>query len=409
MGQLDARLLAMEGHKVYGCDLPEKNELLRRSLSGTGVQVLDNGFDVAQKADLLIYAVETENIGRVVEQYGPATKKGAVVTGQTSVKTPEIEAFEKHLPSNCYIVTYHRLHNATLNPKGQTTVAINHNAPEEIYSKTVETIQLGSNIVELPTYHDHDMITADTQVVTHLGLASMGTAWKNAGFFPWHNASYSGGIDTIKVLSMLRFYAGKAHVPAGLAIFNPFARQQVQQYAQSVSELFKLAINDKEREFRDRIHHAHDRVLAGNPHLLLDHNVVEQFKLGDGKSDQTKPNSHLSLLAMVDAWSTLGVNPYHHYLCTTPQFSLRLGIVEWLFRDYKILQESIDAALNDLTIRGDDLEFVIASREWASIIGNGDIKGYEAKFDETKEFFREKLEEGKQISGNLIKELRKCF
>jgi prephenate dehydrogenase (NADP+) len=39
----------------------------------------------------------------------------------------------------------------------------------------------------------------------------------------------------------------------GLAIMNPSARIQITQYAKSVADLFKLMIQEKEEEFRNRI------------------------------------------------------------------------------------------------------------------------------------------------------------
>jgi prephenate dehydrogenase (NADP+) len=47
----------------------------------------------------VIYSVDTEHIESAVAAYGPATKLGAIVAGQTSVKAPEIAAFDKHLPA----------------------------------------------------------------------------------------------------------------------------------------------------------------------------------------------------------------------------------------------------------------------------------------------------------------------
>ena len=51
-----------------------------------------------------------------------ATKVGAVVSGQTSVKAPERAAFEKHLPADVEIVSCHSLHGPTVNPLGQPLV-----------------------------------------------------------------------------------------------------------------------------------------------------------------------------------------------------------------------------------------------------------------------------------------------
>ena len=41
---------------------------------------------------------------------------------------------------------------------------------------------------------------------------------------------------------MLRIYSAKWQVYAGLALFNPAARKQVTQYADSATDLFKLMV-----------------------------------------------------------------------------------------------------------------------------------------------------------------------
>ncbi len=53
-----------------------------------------------------------------------ATKVGAVVAGQTSVKAPEREAFEKHLPDDTFIVSVHSLHGPSVKPDGQALVCL---------------------------------------------------------------------------------------------------------------------------------------------------------------------------------------------------------------------------------------------------------------------------------------------
>ena len=264
---------------------------------------------------------------------------------------------------------------------------------------------LGSDIVEIPTYQEHDKITADTQAVTHVGFESMGTAWKNAGFFPWENASYVGGIDNVKVLLALRIYGGKSHVYAGLALLNPSAREQVRQYAQSESELFKIMIQEDERAFRERMKRAGDFVFGnGNAPIMLDDTAMGEFSLGIS-SEQRKPNSHLSLLSMVDAWHQMEINPYNNMICQTPPFRLRLGIAEYLFRNTELLEETLHTAIHDKGIRGDDLEFHSAVREWASIVEHRDMAGYKQQFDDTKDFFGDRIPEAKQRSSELIKSL----
>lgn len=52
-----------------------------------------------------------------------ATKIGAVVGGQTSVKAPERAAFEKYLPADVDIVSCHSLHGPTVSPEGEPLVS----------------------------------------------------------------------------------------------------------------------------------------------------------------------------------------------------------------------------------------------------------------------------------------------
>jgi len=54
---------------------------------------------------------------------GVATKLGAIVAGQTSVKAPEREAFEKHLPDDIHVVSLHSLHGPSVSPEGQPLVS----------------------------------------------------------------------------------------------------------------------------------------------------------------------------------------------------------------------------------------------------------------------------------------------
>ena len=108
---------------------------------------------------------------------------------------------------------------------------------------------------------------------------------------------------------------------------------------------------------------------------------------------------------MVDAWHQLKINPYDNLIGQTPPFKLRLGIVEYLFKNDELLEETIQTALYDKSIRGDDLEFHTAVREWASIIKYKDMNGYKAHFAQAKEFFEPLLEKGRQQSAELIKRL----
>ncbi|KAJ3150456.1 prephenate dehydrogenase (NADP(+)) [Geranomyces michiganensis] len=414
MGLLYARSFLAAGWKnVSVCDLPSRYDELGQSLAGSGMTLHRDGFSIVRISDLIIYSVEAANIESVVALYGPSTKVGAVVCGQTSVKEPEIRAFEAHVPSDVHIVTCHSMHGPRVNPTSQPLVVIRHRSSDEAFGLTVRVLEsLRSNIVHL-SYLDHDRITADTQVATHLAFLSMGTAWKAASVYPWENPSYIGGVENVKTLLMLRLYSNKWHIYAGLALLNPSAKAQIRQFAKSVSELFKLMIREEEAEFRTRIAAATEFVFgsrsgsSSRPNLLLSDNAMDQFALSAIPRNQQKPNSHLSLLAVVDCWAALRINPYDHLICETPPFRMLLGIAEYLFRTPALLADAVNHALYNKDIRGDDCEFYTATRGWVDVIEVGSFEGYRKRFEDTKEFFKSRLDEGAKVSALLLETLAK--
>lgn len=178
---------------------------------------------------------------------------------------------------------------------------------------------LGSKHVYL-TAEQHDRITADTQAVTHAAFLSMGAAWCANNQFPWDSSRYVGGIENVKMNITLRIYSNKWHVYAGLAILNPDAKKQIKQYAESVTELFKLMLAGHRDELRERVHTARKAVFGDqndSRQLLLRDDLLDRFALGAIPEKKLK-NNHLSLLAMVDCWWKLGIVPYDHMICSTP-------------------------------------------------------------------------------------------
>jgi prephenate dehydrogenase (NADP+) len=393
---------------VNVCDLPSKFDELSIELQDTGMHVYKDGYAVSRRSDVVFYSVEAKNIDAVVAQYGPATKVGAIVSGQTSVKEPEVKAFEKHLPPDVHIIPCHSMHGPNVDPVGQPLVLVRHRCDDEHFELMKRLLEcMKSDVVEL-SYLEHDRITADTQAVTHLAFLSMGTAWKTMGQFPWEDESYVGGIDNVKVLMALRIYSNKWHVYAGLAMMNPSAKEQIKQYAQSATDLFKLMIQEEKDEFISRVRRAQRNVFgqAKQPVLLSD-DILAKFGLSIIPKDRRRPNSHLSLLAMADCWNRLGIHPYDHMICQTPVFRLLLGITEYLFHNEEMLENSIQAALYDKNLRVDDLEFCTAVRGWVQCIQSNDMEGYRMKFEDTAVFFEHRLTEANRVSSQLIAQIQK--
>ncbi|KAF2203408.1 prephenate dehydrogenase [Delitschia confertaspora ATCC 74209] len=405
MGKMYARRLSDAGWKVYACDLPDRYDaLVAEFRERPNVEILPNGHLVSRCSDFIIYSVEAKNIDAVVRTFGPSTKLGAIVGGQTSCKAPEIAAFERHLPSDVSIVSCHSLHGPGVDPKGQPLVLIKHRAPDAHFALVEKMLScLGSKHVYL-TAEQHDRITADTQAVTHAAFLSMGAAWKANEQFPWETPRYLGGIENVKINVTLRIYANKWHVYAGLAILNPSAQKQIKAYAESVTELFKLMLAGDRKAFSERIYAARAAVFKddGKHELLLRDDVLDRYSLGEIPETRVK-NSHLSLLAMVDCWWKLGIVPYDHMICSTPLFRMWLGITEYLFRNDALLEEVIDTAIEDNTFRADDLEFTFAARDWSSRVSLGHMEGYREKFEEIQKYFAPRFPEATRVGNEMIK------
>lgn len=240
----------------------------------------------------------------------------------------------------------------------------------------------------------------------------MGKAWHANRQFPWELARYVGGIENVKVNIMLRIYSQKWHVYAGLAIMNPEAREQVAQYARSVTDLYKLMLEGDLEGLRKRVYSARDKVFgasdspAWEARPLIEPSVLSSFSLGKPSDDEpARPNNHLSLLAMVDCWAELGIVPYDHMLCSTPLFRLRLGVTEYLFRNTDVLDEAITTAIEDKTYRSDDLEFTFAARGWAECVSLGHFETWEKRFVSTQTFFEPRFAEAKVVGDQMMKKV----
>ncbi|OIW33628.1 Prephenate dehydrogenase [Coniochaeta ligniaria NRRL 30616] len=409
MGKMYARRLSAAGWRIMACDRDDRYDGLVEEFSGNNnVQILRNGHLVSRASDYIIYSVEAASIGKVVAQYGPSTKLGAIVGGQTSCKDPEIKAFEEYLPSDVDIVSCHSLHGPNVDPRGQPLVLIKHRASPTSFAK-VETVLkcLNSTHVYL-TAREHDRITADTQAVTHAAFLSMGKAWHANKQFPWEGARYVGGIENVKINLMLRIYAQKWHVYAGLAILNPEAHRQINQFARSTTELYYLMLEGRAEELRERVYAAKDKVFGkegalkwGDRPLLRD-DVLDRFSLGK-KPDRPLQNNHLSLLAMVDCWSALGIVPYDHMICSTPLFRLWLGVAEHLFRTPGLLDECLRVGIEDNTFRRDDLQFTIAACGWAECVALRQFETWRQRFAVTQEFFEERFTGAIEVGNAMIK------
>jgi len=245
----------------------------------------------------------------------------------------------------------------------------------------------------------------------------MGTAWNASQQYPWEDGSYVGGLETVKVNITIRIYANKWHVYAGLAILNPHARLQIDQFAKSCTEIFKLMLAGAKDTLRERVYRARSKVFPGFDEqgntsqlpIFLSESVLDNFTLLPSNASlpsTPRPNSHLSILAMVDSWAALDILPFAHLsLAATPIFQMWIGVAEALYRSPEKLDRAIEDAIHDTSHRSDDLEFIVAARGWSQCVSFGNFKLYEERFMATRRFFEPRFVEAISLGSKMIKSI----
>lgn len=406
MGEKYAIEYAKAGENVYFYDSSqERMKKLTEEFGrvGSRIKPLASGREVSENSDLTFYLTPVESVEEAIRNYGPHAKKGAVASAGTSVMAPAIEAFERYLPEDVGIINWHWLFGPSLDPRKYQTVMVDHKSTEHGYKEARKAFEsVTDNITELGDYKDHDKIMADSQVVTQFASTAMGRAWSSAKMYPWSEAEYAGGLDAAKILMMLRTYSMQPHVLSGIMMYNPDGPEYVAQYTKSVGDLFGMMTDGKKREFRSRVVEAGDNVFGKSvSSVLSDDSLLGNYSLGK-KRVERKPNSHLSLFAMIDTWDKLKINPYRNLLFKTPPYQIRLLLTEYLHDNKELLNESIDAAFGDDKIKNDDTAFLESVIELNGFVSKRDSNSFAKEFNYTKDFFTKK--KSKPFGKNMIEE-----
>jgi prephenate dehydrogenase (NADP+) len=199
----------------------------------------------------------------------------------------------------------------------------------------------------------------------------------------------------------------------------------------TATDLFKLMISGDEDTFRERVYDARQTVfgadgdaVAAERHtlILLCENFLDQFSLARGKRSRrprmrcrptkaaslagTRPprrrtrNRRLHARSLIRIsrclrWSTAGrVLAFSRSttLISLPRLFSWFGVAEYLFRSRGRLDAAIHAAIHDLSLCRDDVEFVIAARGWSHCVSFG-FELYRRRFTETRAFFESRFDE----------------
>ncbi len=422
MGRLHARAFAKR-HEVI-CFSPSKKtraRLVREFSAIKSITVANDIESAAMGKDMIILLPPVDAIDIVVRSIKGSIGEGATVIAGTSVMLPAAEALLKRLAGkNVNIVGMHCLFGPRegLDFRRNAIAAVRIRTTDKAFEDSkvlfrssfktgpgsIRIVDIRPKGVKNPNgtraSDEHDRIMAETQVVTHVGFQSMGTAWMRVGIFPWNNDVYRDSIDHAKTLMMLRIFHGKTHMYESIAMQNCHAQRQAEQYARSVNELLGMMKSGDERGFRARLEKARS-FLRANHMVHMPKGVTGVLELKGSISMPSKPNSHLSLMAMADSWRVLNTDMHTDIMFSTPPFLIRRLIVGMAFED-SVFEESVQAALNSNEVMEHDRVFAGSVEDWTRAIVRKNRRAYEMLFGRTREFFGDQLDKGMAESDRLI-------
>ncbi|PWN39810.1 hypothetical protein IE81DRAFT_305969 [Ceraceosorus guamensis] len=409
-------------HPILVCEAPDKYHALVREFAGTSVVPFPQLEDMAPICDFILISVPTHLTSTIVKQVAPHLKHAATICGQTSVKGPEIAAFEGHVHSTADggagrtdvgLVSCHSMHGPALDPRGQSIVLIRHRATDLQFSN-LEFIAaaLGSR-VSCMDYTSHDRTVANTQVLTHTILLSMGTAWRRAHVLPWECERYEGGIENAKANLTARILGNDAKLYADLAFGNDQAFALVHEYSVSVDQISQLLRNGQRAELFDRMVAARANLFrspSDTLELLFDEDLdamLQPFCVSRNEKEDVAENSQLSLLALADVWARLDIDPHaDHVAAATPLSMLLLGLVEVHLATPDVMRRNVDAAIAShqaASILHDDTSFALATRRWAHCIAKKDRELYINNFQYCARFFSSRLDSLRTVGDQMLK------
>ncbi|MBI2141369.1 prephenate dehydrogenase [Candidatus Woesearchaeota archaeon] len=326
MGKAYASRFATLGHTVFVSDRNVSD--LHKAYEGVqNIVIMPTNQDVARRSDLLIYSITPlGSIDQVIKECIGAVKPGSIVGGFTSVKTKEVAALQQYAPSGVQIVSMHPMHGPSLDPKNQTFILVPVRVEGDSTTKKLEELlrPLGPKVVYLTSSDEHDKITADTQVLTHFTLFTMGDAWRRLGITPSAHPTYQNPIDDLKALMTQRLLSQNLDVYTGIAVENPEARRQVREYVESLHGLMQFSIMARD----SKAALSHLRGFAGAPRDYLGRDKIREAEetlealFGKKLDFKDNLNSQTSLIAKGITWAVLGINPSENLAFKSPPYEI---------------------------------------------------------------------------------------
>jgi len=300
--------------------------------------------DAVKNKDVVMFCVPTHIVPECMAQALPHCKKGTLISGQTSRKTPEARAFDL-FGDGLEMVTIHTMCNpAKSNPSKEILAIMRHKASDATYNRAMELFSPMSEHIEHFTCSEHDWRTANTQINTSLTYLSIASAFAESGCFPWLNETYNHAIDRWKFDLAMRAASLPGHVYRGIQFGSEHGRDLAQNALMVQEQLGDLIDAGNRTAYRDRILKARD-FLFPDGQVLLD-----EGRVGRANGNYL-PNSHFSLIHNAVALAERGSSFKEDMKATTPMFTSLYCLTNYVL--LKMLDDSIEAAFDPVLIEED--------------------------------------------------------
>lgn len=408
MGRAYASRFAALGHTVFVSD--KRDSDLRKAYEGMpNIVIMPTNQQVAGSSDLLIYSITPlGSIDEVIRESVGAARPGSIVGGFTSVKTKEVAALQQYAPSGVQIVSMHPMHGPTLDPKNQTFILVPVRVEGNLATQQLEDLlrPLGPKIVYLASANEHDKITADTQVLTHFTLFTMGDAWRRLNMNPSAHPTYQNSIDDLKALMALRLLSQNLDVYTGIAVENPEARRQVQEYIESLHGLMQFSI--RARDSKTALSYL--RGFAGVPRDYLGRDKIREAEetlevlFGKKLDFQDHLNSQTSLIAKGITWTVLGITPSKNLAFKSPPYEILSLMTHAVFG--RGFETFLNNMVNNSETQEHDYVFSTSAAALGECISRVDEATYKGHLEQARAHFsQQQLVEARSTTDGLISKL----
>jgi len=352
------------------------DESLRTKFGALGkpYKICDSAADAVKKADVVVFCVPTDQVYDVMRDVLPHCKKGALISGQTSRKAREYQAYKDHKDANpgCrlgYVGIHTRCNpENTDDPREDILNLIRQGATERVFETASDLFSSMSYHIEVfDTVEEHDAATVRTQLNTSWKRLSIASSFAQLRCFPWLDPTYGSSFDVMKCSSALRAAdLIKPHVYRGIWHGNGdgYGERLVWQITKTDLDMMNLLAKGDFSGYRERVLAAKKRVYRDIEQApILDDDAMASLSVAETDNLNTHISSVLWFVGLVEA----GVNPFQDLRATTPAHRTLLCEADRLFNTDE-LERALSAPVGNRGIIYDDLAFFSELMGWGASI-----------------------------------------